>query len=1056
MRLTHFFVDRPILSSVLSILLTLVGAISYFQLPVTQYPEITPPTISVAAAYPGASAETAAQTVASVLEEQINGVENMLYMRSENTADGRTSISVVFQTGTNLDTAQVLVQNRVALAQPSLPAEVVRQGVSVTKNSPDFLMVIHILSHDGTRDSLYVSNFTRTQVIDRLARVNGVGQAQIFGERAYAMRVWLNPERAAALNLTAQEIVTALRQNNVQVAAGVLNRQPIDQPGAFEVTVETQGRLLTPREFAGVIVKRGEDGRTVRLGDVARVELAAADYSTIGYLNGTDAIPIGVFQRPGSNALETAAALRAEMADIARTMPAGLAFDIVYDPTRFVQDSITEIYKTIGEAILLVGLVVVLFLGSLRASIIPILAIPVSLIGAMAVLKALGLSLNTLSLFGLVLSIGIVVDDAIVVVENVDRYIRKGMTPRAAAHKTMDEVGGALVAIALVLSAVFIPTAFIGGFTGAFYTQFALTIATATILSLIVSLTLSPALCAVLLKPHAAEDDRKAGSALAHPFKAFGQAFNRRFDWMSVKYAGLTRRLIRVTAVVLVVYGGLIALTGLQFSVTPSGFIPDEDKGYLIGVVQLPPGSSLDRTDRVMRQMEAALAKVPGIAATVPIVGLDGSTFTNAPNSGVIFLPLMPFEERSEAGLTLQGINQQAQGALGQFDEALAFVIAPPPVNGVGIAGGWKFYLQDRGGVGIATLNQAAQAFVGQAYQTPGLSQIFTFFNLSSPRVYADIDRVKAEMLNVPASRVLEALEVYLGSTYVNDFTFIGRNYRVIVQGDWQFRDDVGDIGRLRTRSDAGAMVPIGSIATFERRTGPSRVPRYNNYPAIEIQGSSSGISSGEAIATIEGILAESLPPGISYEWTELSLQEKLQGNTAVMAFGLAVVFVFLLLAALYESWLLPLAVILIVPMCLLAALAGVNLMGGDLNILVQIGFVVLIGLAAKNAILIVEFARQAEAEGAAPAEAAASAAQTRLRPIIMTSMAFILGTLPLMVATGAGAEMRQALGTAVVSGMLGVTLFGLLFTPVFYVACQRLGTMARRLTGRPLAEDVR
>jgi HAE1 family hydrophobic/amphiphilic exporter-1 len=1043
MGLTHFFVDRPIFAGVISILITLVGTISYFSLPVTQYPEIAPPSIIVTATYPGASAETVADTVASVLEQQINGIENMLYMKSENTADGRTSLAIVFKTGVNLDAAQVLVQNRVALAEASLPEEVIRQGVDVRKNSPNFMMVVHILSTDGSRDSLYVSNYAKTQVVDRLARIEGVGEARLFSERAYAMRIWIDPERAAAFGLTAGEIVSALRQNNVQVASGTLNQPPIADPGAFQVTVETQGRLLEPEEFANVIVKRGADGRTVRLSDMARVELAAADYNTIGYLDGKDALPIGIFQRPGSNALEAADAIRAEMEVLAEQMPTGVGYDIVYDPTRFIQASIDEIYITIAEAVVLVIAVIVLFLQSVRAAIIPILAIPVSLIGTMAVLSALGLSLNNLSLFGLVLAIGIVVDDAIVVVENVERYLRQGLAPREAAHKTMDDVGGALIAIALVLSAVFIPTAFIGGISGAFYAQFAITIATATIISMVVSLTLSPALCAVLLKAHSHEAPTGIKAVVGWPFRKFAAGFNTGFDWLAGRYAALTRHLVRVVMLVLLVYAGLIALTVYEFDTTPTGFIPTQDKGYLITAVQLPPGASLARTDGLMRGAADVLAEIPGVAHTVAIVGLDGTTFTTSSSAGVIFLPLASFEERLAKGLSLQAIQSQAQMALSRFDEGLAFVIVPPPVEGIGNASGWKLYLQDRNGVGLDVLNQAAQAFVAQANQTEGLSQVFTFFNMSSPRVYADIDRTKAEMLDVPAERVLDALQVYLGSSYVNDFNFLGRTYRVIAQAEGDSRDNPGDIAKLRTRADNGAMVPIGSIATFENRTGPGRVPRYNLYQAIDVQGvPAPGVSSGAALDITEEVLRETLPAGVSFEWTELALQEKRQGNTAVMAFSLAVLFVFLLLAALYESWMLPLAVILIVPMCLLASVIGVNFRGLEINILVQIGFVVLIGLAAKNAILIVEFAKQSEIEGQTRFVAAVEAARIRLRPILMTSLAFILGVVPLVIASGAGAEMRQSLGTAVFSGMVGVTLFGLIFTPVFYVGVRWIGQL--------------
>ncbi len=1046
MKLTHFFIDRPIFAAVISILISLLGVVAYFGLPVAQYPEIAPPSVNVTATYPGASAETAAKTVASVLEQQINGVEGMLYMKSENTSSGTTSLSVVFKPGTDLDTAQVLVQNRVSLATPSLPQEVTRQGIDVRKNSPDLMMVVHILSKDGSRDALYVSNYAKTQVVDRLARIEGVGEARLFAERAYAMRIWIDPERAASFDMTAGEIVAALRANNVQVPAGALNKQPIEKPGAFEVTLETQGRFSKPEEFSRIIIKRTPDGHVLRLGEVARVELAAADYSIIGYLDGRDALPIGIFQLPGSNALQTAQAIKTEMEEIARDMPQGIGYDIVYNPTEFIKTSIDEIYKTLFEAIVLVMIVVLVFLQSFRAAVIPIVAIPVSIIGSLFVLSLLGMSLNMLSLFGFILAIGIVVDDAIVVVENVERYMRQGLSSRDAAYKTMDEVGGALIAMSLVLVAVFLPTVFIGGISGVFYTQFALTIATSTLISMIVSLTLSPALCALLLKPHSHEEVKGIYGLISTPFRKFADLFNKFFDWVAGGYADLTKRLVRLLTLVMVMYIGLIGLTGLEFKTTPTGFIPQQDKGYLIAVLQLPPGSSLERSNLLTRKAASVLRGVDGVNHTVSIVGLNGSTFTASSSASVIFLPLKPFEERVAMGLDAGTIQSKAQQALGQFDEGIAMVVTPPPVDGIGNAGGWKLYLQDRGGIGLTNLYNFSQSFVAEANQTKGLSQVYTFFNLSGPRIYADIDRTRAEILGVPSSRIFEALQVYLGSSYINDFNFLGRTYRVIAQAEGQERKDKKDILKLRTRSDSGGMVPLGSLATLEDRTGPERLPRYNLYPAIEINGQAApGFSSGQALEITEKILNASMPAGVGFEWTDLALQEKLQGNTSLLAFGMAVVFVFLLLAALYESWMLPLAVILIVPMCMLAAMFGVKLRGLDNNILVQIGLIVLIALAAKNAILIVEFARQAEREGKTRIEAAIEAARIRLRPILMTSFAFILGVFPLVIATGAGSEMRQSLGTAVFFGMLGVTFFGLIFTPCFYVLCRWLGALGKR-----------
>lgn len=1037
MKLSHFFIDRPIFSGVISILIVMVGFIAYLNLPVAQYPEIAPPSVSVSASYPGATAEIAAQTVATPLEEQINGVENMLYMKSENTADGSTRLTVTFKQGTDIDTAQVLVQNRVALAEPFLPEEVQRQGVNVRKNSPDLMMVIHVLSPDASRDTLYVSNYARTQIMDRLARIPGVGEARLIAERAYAMRIWIDPERAYILGLTAGDVLNGLRQNNVQIAAGVINKQPISSNGGFEYSVQTRGRLLTADEFEQVIVKRGEEGRLVRLKDVARVELAARDYSTNGYLDDAEALPIVIFQSPGSNALETATALRAEMEDIARTMPQGIEYRIIYDPTQFIKKSIEEIYKTILEAVVLVVLVIMLFLQNWRAAVIPVVAIPVSLIGTFAVMSALGASLNNLTLFGMVLSIGIVVDDAIVVVENIERYISEGMKPREAAHKTMSEVGGALLAMSLVLVAVFIPTAFISGVSGAFFGQFAMTIATATLISLLVSLTLSPALGALLLKPHVPYDQLKGWKRkLATP----GHAFNTGFDRVAGAYGKLTKRVVRMVVVMLLLYAGLIAVTGWQFNQVPTGFIPAQDQGYLINVIQLPPGASLERTDAVVREASDILRNIDGIAHTVQFVGLDGATFTNASNAAVIFTPLEPFEDRLGKGMDSGAIRDKAQQALASLQEAVAFSIMPPAVRGMGNTGGWKLYLEDRSGMGITNLEQVAQNIIAEANQQAGLAQVYTFFNTRTPRIFANIDETRAEMLNVPVQNVVDTLEIYLGSRYVNDFNFLGRTYRVIAQADGPYRDESSDINSLRVRSAQGAMVPLGSLVTLEDRTGPVRLSRYNNYSSIDISGSAAaGFSSGEAMQRMETLLDNNLPEGIGYEWTEMALQEKLASGSIMVNFGLAVLFVFLLLAALYESWLLPLSVILIVPMCLLAAVSGLMIRGIDNNILAQVGFIVLIALASKNAILIVEFARQAEQEGLNRLDAVVKAARLRLRPILMTSMAFVLGVLPLVIASGAGAEMRQALGTTVFAGMIGVTLFSLLFTPVFYVGCRWL-----------------
>src|SRR5882724_4304400 len=1038
MRLSHFFIDRPIFAAVLAIFITLIGGVAYFTLSVAQYPEIAPPTIVVTASYPGASAEVVSNTVATPLEQEINGVEHMLYMVSQATGDGNLQLTVTFALGTNLDIAQVLVQNRVAVAEPRLPEEVRRIGVTVRKNSPDLMMVIHLSSPDASRDQLYISNYATLQIKDVLARLDGVGDVRVFGARDYAMRIWLDPERTAERNLTAGEVVAALQAQNVQVAAGVLNQPPVPKPGAFQLNIETLGRLTDPRQFANIIVRTDPDGRVTRIRDIGTVELGAQDYNANGYLDERSAVPLLIFQRPGSNALATADEILSTMKDLAKDFPAGLRYDVVYNPTDFIAQSVEAVKHTIYEAVALVVLVVILFLQTWRASIIPIVAIPVSLIGTFAVLTAFGFSLNNLSLFGLVLAIGIVVDDAIVVVENVERNLRLGMSPKEAAHRTMDEVGGALIAIALVLSAVFIPAAFIPGISGQFFRQFAITIASATIISCLCSLTLSPALCALLFKPH--QEHAGRGSALTRPITAFFRGFNYGFDKLSAGYGALTGRLLRVAALALVVYAGLIGLTSWQFVRAPTGFIPNQDQGYLITVLQLPPGASLARTDAVVRRTAKILRDTPGVAHAVQFAGFDGATFTNAPNAGAIFSPLLPFQERAAKGLSADVILADMRKRLAEIQDAFIITISPPPVRGIGTAGGFKMMVQDKRGRGLPALETATQDIVSAANQTPGLVGVFSLFNTRTPKIYADIDRVRAEMLEVPANRVFETLQVYLGSAYVNDFNYLGRTYRVTAQADAPFRDEIHDIVNLKTRNDRGQMVPIGSVAQFRDITGPYRLPRYNLYPAAEVQGSTlPGYSTGYALTAMEKLAADRLPDGFGFEWTDLAYQQKLAGNTGLLVFGASIVFVFLVLAAQYESWSLPLAVILIVPMCLLAAVSGLLLRGMDVNILAQVGFVVLVGLAAKNAILIVEFARQGEEEGQNRFDAAVQAARTRLRPILMTSFAFIFGVVPLAIATGAGAEMRQSLGTAVFFGMLGVTGFGLVFTPVFYVVVRGL-----------------
>jgi hydrophobe/amphiphile efflux-1 (HAE1) family protein len=1040
MRFTHFFIDRPIFATVLSVLIVIIGAIAQMRLPVAEYPEIAPPTVNVRAVYPGASAKVVAETVATPLEQEINGVDDMLYVSSQSTGDGALSINVVFKPGTNIDMAQVLVQNRVAVAEPRLPEDVRRVGVTVRKASPDLMMVVHMISPDGSRDQQYISNYATLNVKDVLTRVDGVGNVNVFGARDFSMRIWLDPEKLATRSLTANDVVAALRASNLQVAAGSVNQPPAQSDGAFQLQVTTLGRLTDVSQFEDIVVRAEPDGAVTRLRDVARVELGAQDYLVNAYLNNQFATGIGIYQRPGSNALSTADQIKATMEQLAKDFPPGVAYTIVYNPTEFIRSSVSAVVMTLFEAVALVVLVVILFLQTWRAAIIPIVAIPVSLIGTFAIMSAVGITFNTLSLFGLVLAIGIVVDDAIVVVENVERRLREGMSPKEAAHATMDEVGGAVLAISLVLIAVFVPTAFITGLQGAFYKQFGITIAAATAISAFVSLTLSPALAALLLKPHTeSHGDVGMMAKIGAPVRAFFNGFNRMFERFSHGYAWLTGKLIRRTFVMLLLFAGLLGLTYERLVATPTGLIPQLDRTYFIVAFQLPPGSTLDRTDQVVRKASDLIRARPGIFATVQFVGLDGATFTNAPNAGVIFVRVNSFEDRIAAGLTKDGIINDIRNEMQKLREAFVLVIEPPSVPGIGTGGGIKGYVQDRSGRGLQALEMAAFSAMGAASQRPEFAQAFTLYNTRTPQIFADIDRVKAEQLGVPIANVFDTLSIYMGSSYVNDFNLLGRTFRVTAQADNPFRLNVRDVQNLKTRNAEGDMVPLGSVATFQDITDAYRVPRYNLYPAAELQAAMKpGFSTGQGIAAIEEIAETKLPSGFGFEWTEIALQEKLGGSTALIAFVLGVVFVFLLLAALYESWLLPLAVILIVPMCILAAMIGVNIRGFDRNILVEIGLVVLVGLAAKNAILIVEFAKQAEEAGMNRYDAAVEAAKTRLRPIIMTSLAFILGVVPLVFASGAGAEMRQSLGTAVFSGMIGVTVFGLIFTPLFYVLASR------------------
>ena len=1047
MRISHFFIDRPIFAAVVSIVFVILGGVSFSRLPVAQYPEIAPPIINVSGQYPGASADVVASTVVTPLEQQINGVENMLYMSSNSTADGRFSIQVTFDLGTNLDIAQVQVQNRVAIAQPRLPSDVRNIGVTVSKSSPDLMMVVHLYSPDKSRDSLFISNYATLEITDPLTRVDGVGSITVFGSRDYSMRVWLDPDRLQSLGLTASDVTTALQGQNIQVASGVLNQPPVNRPGAFQIAVQTLGRLDNPDEFGAIVVKETSDA-VVRLRDVATIELAALDYSSNSYLDHDPAVALAIFQRPGSNALATAKGVTELMKELAARFPAGVKYAIVYNPTQFIQQSVDAVIDTIGEAIVLVVLVVILFLQTWRAAIIPLVAIPVSLVGSFFFMAAFGFTLNNLSLFGLVLAIGIVVDDAIVVVENVERNIAAGLTPREAARKSMTEVGSALIAIALVLCAVFVPSIFITGISGQFYRQFALTIAGATIISLIVSLTLSPAMCALLLKPH---QNSQHDHWWARPVHRFFDYFNRAFEKLGLGITWLASRTVRRAAVMVAVYAAIIGVGLNAFRTTPTGFIPQVDRGYIIVVVQLPPGASLARTDAVQQRALDLAMQVPGVVHAANIVGFSGATFTNAPNAGALFLVLDDFEKRGrDPRQSAAAIQGQLFGRLSSIQEAFIIPVLPPPVIGIGTAGGFRMMVEDRTGQGSQALRAATESLVTRAAQTPGIAGTFSLFETSTPQVYLNIDRTKAQLLGINVQDVFNALQIYIGSSYVNDFNLFGRTFRVTAQARDEDRQRISDVLKIRVRNSNGDTVPLGSFTTVDNISGPYRVPRYNLYPAAEVDGAAApGYSQGQAIAIMNKLAAETLPQGFATEWTTLAFQQIRAGNTGIFAFLLAVVFVFLVLAAQYESLTLPLAVIMIVPMCLVAAIAGVILRGMDNNILTQVGFVVLIGLAAKNAILIVEFARQLEDSGHNRWQAAIEATRLRLRPILMTSLAFILGVTPLVWAIGAGAELRQALGTAVFAGMIGVTAFGLVFTPIFYVIARWVAELLPRLRKR-------
>jgi multidrug efflux pump len=1045
MNISRFFVDRPVFAAVLSILIVVAGLIGMRSLPISEYPNVVPPSIVVRAVYPGANPTVIAETVATPLEEQINGVEDMLYMSSQATSDGVMTLTVTFKLGTDPDKAQQLVQNRVSQAEPRLPAEVRSIGLTTVKSSPDFIMVVNLVS--DRYDITYLRNYATLNVKDRLNRIQGVGQVQVFGAGDYSMRVWIDPQKAAEHSLAASDISNAIRSQNVQAAAGIIGASP-NQPGVdLQLNVNAQGRLRTPEEFGNIIVKSGQNGEITRLRDVARIELGAADYTLRSLLDGRPAVAIAVLQAPGSNAIEIADNVKATMDQLQLAMPQGVKYEIVYDTTKFVRASIEKVIDTLLEAIALVVLVVIIFLQTWRASIIPLIAVPVSIIGTFAVMYAFGFSINALTLFGLVLAIGIVVDDAIVVVENVERNIEGGLSPRDATYKAMKEVSGPIIAIALVLVAVFVPLAFISGLSGQFYRQFALTIAISTVISAINSLTLSPALAALLLKDHHAKKDWLTRFMDAI-FGWFFRGFNRVFGAASNGYGRTVGGLLSRKSLVMIIYLALVGATYSMFNAVPGGFVPAQDKQYLIGFAQLPDGATLDRTEDVIKRMSEITLAQPGVEHAIAFPGLSINGFTIGSNAGIVFAVLDDFENRKTPELSGGAIAMQLNQKFGAIQDAYIAMFPPPPVNGLGTTGGFKLQIEDRAGLGNQTLDEATKAVIAKAYQTPELAGIFSSFQINVPQLYADLDRAKAEQLGVSVTDVFETLQVYLGSLYVNDFNAFGRTYSVRVQADAQFRSKPEDIGQLKVRSQSGQMIPLSALLKVDAQTGPERTTRYNGFLSADINGGPApGFSSGQAEAAITKILDETLPSGIDYEWTDLTYQQILAGNSSIVVFPLALLLVYLVLAAQYESLTLPIAIIMIVPMGVLAALTGVWLTGGDNNIFTQIGLVVLVGLSAKNAILIVEFARELEFQGRTPFQAAVEASRLRLRPILMTSMAFIMGVVPLVVSTGAGAEMRSAMGIAVFSGMIGVTFFGIFMTPVFYL-------LARLLTGsRPLRQ---
>ena len=1035
MKFSQFFISRPIFAAVLSLLILIAGAISLFQLPISEYPEVVPPTVVVRANFPGANPKVIGETVAAPLEQAITGVENMLYMSSQSTADGKITLTITFALGTDLDNAQVQVQNRVTRTEPKLPEEVTRIGITVDKASPDLTMVVHLTSPDKRYDMLYLSNYALLNIKDELARLGGVGDVQLFGMGDYSLRVWLDPNKTASRNLTATDVVTAIREQNRQVAAGALGAPPAPNAQAFQLSINTQGRLVNEEEFENIIIRSGANGEITRLKDIARVELGSSQYALRSLLDNQPAVAIPIFQRPGSNAIQISNDVREKMDELKKGFPAGMDYSIVYDPTIFVRGSIEAVVHTLFEALILVVLVVILFLQTWRASIIPLVAVPVSLIGTFAVMHLFGFSLNALSLFGLVLAIGIVVDDAIVVVENVERNIELGLTPVEATKRAMGEVTGPIIATALVLCAVFVPAAFISGLTGQFYKQFALTIAISTVISAINSLTLSPALAAVLLKGHDAPKDRFSKFL----DKLFGgwlfRPFNRFFERASHGYVGTVARVIRSSGIALVLYAGLMVLTFFGFSTTPTGFVPGQDKQYLVAFAQLPDAASLDRTEDVIKRMSDLALKQPGVQSAVAFPGLSINGFTNSPNAGIVFVTLKPFDERKDPSMSAGAIAGALNGKYSEIQEAYMAIFPPPPVQGLGTIGGFRLQIEDRGNLGYDELYKETMNIITKSRSVPELAGLFTSYTVNVPQVDAAIDREKAKTHGVAVSDIFDTLQIYLGSLYANDFNRFGRTYQVNVQAEQQFRLESDQIGQLKVRNNRGEMIPLATFIKVSDTSGPDRVMHYNGFITAEINGAAApGYSSGQAEKAIEKLLKDELPNGMTYEWTDLTYQQILSGNTALFVFPLCVLLAFLVLAAQYESWSLPLAVILIVPMTLLSAITGVILSGGDNNIFTQIGLIVLVGLACKNAILIVEFAKDKQLEGMNPLAAVLEACRLRLRPILMTSFAFIMGVVPLVFSSGAGAEMRHAMGVAVFSGMLGVTFFGLLLTPVFYV----------------------